>query len=163
MKTLSVWQPHASLIAIGAKGIETRGWATSFRGQLAIHASKAFSRKQRDIATSEPFWTHFHPVWAANFGDDRPILGAVIATCNLVDVLKIDEDGLFQVMRVNQAVVMHLLKAPLPDEPELSFGDYTPGRYAWILENVRPLPEPIPATGHQRLWNWEPPEGVEID
>jgi hypothetical protein len=24
------------------------------------------------------------------------------------------------------------------------------------------LPEPIPAKGHQGLWNWEPPEGVLI-
>lgn len=39
---------------------------------------------------------------------------------------------------------------------EYVFGDYTPGRYAWILEDVKQLPEPIPAKGHQGLWNWEP-------
>jgi hypothetical protein len=47
-----------------------------------------------------------------------------------------------------------------PTEQELLFGDYTPGRYAWILADVKRLPEPIPARGMQRLWNWTPPEGV---
>ena len=27
MKTVSLWQPYASLIAAGVKTIETRGWA----------------------------------------------------------------------------------------------------------------------------------------
>ena len=45
---------------------------------------------------------------------------------------------------------------------ELALGDYTPGRYAWKLANVKKLPEPIPAKGRQGLWNWEPPEGKEV-
>lgn len=40
MKALTLWQPWASLIAVGAKTIETRGWATNYRGPLAIHAAK---------------------------------------------------------------------------------------------------------------------------
>lgn len=40
---------------------------------------------------------------------------------------------------------------------ELAFGDYTPGRYAWMLENVRMI-EPVSAKGMQRLWNWWPLE-----
>lgn len=40
------------------------------------------------------------------------------------------------------------------DEREADFGDYTPGRYVWILANVRPI-EPVPAKGMQRLWEWE--------
>ncbi len=37
---------------------------------------------------------------------------------------------------------------------ELLFGDWTPGRYAWEFANMTMLPEPIPAKGGQRLWNW---------
>jgi hypothetical protein len=44
MKALSVMQPWATLIALGAKHIETRSWATSHRGQLAIHASSRMNR-----------------------------------------------------------------------------------------------------------------------
>ena len=38
---------------------------------------------------------------------------------------------------------------------EMLFGDWTPGRYAWELANVRLLPKPIRAKGAQRLWNWD--------
>jgi len=40
MKALSLRQPYASLIAIGKKTIETRTWATSYRGKLLIVSSK---------------------------------------------------------------------------------------------------------------------------
>lgn len=40
MKALSVWEPFATAIAVGAKRIETRTWPTSYRGPLAICASK---------------------------------------------------------------------------------------------------------------------------
>lgn len=35
-------------------------------------------------------------------------------------------------------------------------GDYTPGRYVWVLEGVRALERPVPARGMLGLWNWEP-------
>ena len=46
MKLLSLWEPWATLMAIGAKKIETRSWATSYRGWLAIQASKGGLSKQ---------------------------------------------------------------------------------------------------------------------
>ena len=42
MKALTLTQPWASLVAIGAKRIETRSWSTPYRGLLAIHAAKGF-------------------------------------------------------------------------------------------------------------------------
>lgn len=39
MKTLSVRQPWASLIAWGEKTIEHRSWSSTYRGPLLIHAS----------------------------------------------------------------------------------------------------------------------------
>ena len=41
MKALSVRQPWANLIASGAKTIETRLWATPYRGPLLIVSSKS--------------------------------------------------------------------------------------------------------------------------
>lgn len=32
MKAISLWQPWASAIAVGAKRVETRSWATKYRG-----------------------------------------------------------------------------------------------------------------------------------
>ena len=40
MKALSVKQPWASLIAVGAKTIECRSWPTKYRGELLIRSSK---------------------------------------------------------------------------------------------------------------------------
>lgn len=39
MKTLSVKQPHATLICAGIKRVENRTWTTDYRGRLLIHAS----------------------------------------------------------------------------------------------------------------------------
>jgi hypothetical protein len=57
--------------------------------------------------------------------------GYVIAVCLLVDCLRITEP---------------------PPEPERSFGVYAPGRFAWALEDPRPLAQPIPARGMLGLW-----------
>ncbi|GAA0361169.1 hypothetical protein GCM10009540_96120 [Streptomyces turgidiscabies] len=46
--------------------------------------------------------------------------------------------------------------------PEYYFGDYSDGRFAWELTEVKQLPQPIPAKGKQRLWNWEPGEGGRL-
>ncbi len=34
-------------------------------------------------------------------------------------------------------------------------GEYSVGRYAWILENVELLDKPILAKGHLGVWNYE--------
>jgi len=39
MRTLSLWQPWASLIYDGRKTTETRSWEMLYRGPLAIHAA----------------------------------------------------------------------------------------------------------------------------
>lgn len=88
--------------------------------------------------------------------------GSVVAIGNLVDCLKIEEDGLYAVLPASPNVGVLVLKAPLPEEPERSFGDYNPGRFAWILNDVRPLKTPIPAKGRQRLWNWDMPNNIQF-
>ena len=50
MLALSLWQPWASAIAVGAKVFETRHWATERRGLIAIHAAKRWTRDQRETA-----------------------------------------------------------------------------------------------------------------
>lgn len=41
-----------------------------------------------------------------------------------------------------------------PTELEIMFGDWTPGRWAWEMENVKLLPDPVPMRGSQGLWDW---------
>ncbi len=156
MKAITLYQPWASLVAIGKKKIETRGWATKYRGPLAIHAAK--DRQHWAMVHYEPFRSVFMD--ARLYRQDDLPYGAIIATCNLVEVCTITQDIL--VKPAEKWGTKEPCYLPLPDEPELSFGDYTPGRYAWILEDVRQLPEPIPAKGKQRLWTWEVPEEVVL-
>jgi hypothetical protein len=159
VKTLSLLQPWASLVAIGAKKIETRSWAaTKYRGPLAIHASARFWREDKELCRQEPFRT---PLFDAGlFVSEHCLrireyyqfpLGAVIAVCRLEAIYVIGEDHLIPVPNNGRL-------ADLPSDQELSFGDYTPGRYAWILSDVRPV-EPIPCKGRLGLWNL--PEGIE--
>jgi hypothetical protein len=164
MKAITLYQPFAALIAIGAKRIETRSWNTNYRGPLAIHVSKRVPPEYRSYCNwmHEPFATALKGVlWdkheaTMNFwGQETPgiqyqefkenlRLGCVIATCELVDCIQVPQIG----FRRNGLP---------PPEPELSFGDYTPGRYAWILVNVKPLETPIPAKGALGLWEWKQP------
>ena len=34
-------------------------------------------------------------------------------------------------------------------------GEYQEGRYAWILDNVKPLETPIKAKGQLSIWNYK--------
>jgi len=50
VKTLSIQQPWAALIAAGVKTIEVRTWRTEYRGPLLIHATKRSSfRRSPDV------------------------------------------------------------------------------------------------------------------
>jgi activating signal cointegrator 1 len=56
VKALSLHQPWATLIAIGAKRLETRGyWPYTHRGDLAIHAARRWTRDLRALCEQDPF------------------------------------------------------------------------------------------------------------
>lgn len=144
MKALTIWQPWAAALAAGIKVYETRSWPTKYRGTLAIHAaSKSFhvcwNRFTKDAARETicrrlELPTDFDS--EANFP-----LGCVLATAELVDCVEITPE----------------FAATLSSD-ELALGDYTPGRYAWKLVNVKKFANPVPVRGWQGLWNWEPEE-----
>lgn len=135
MKALTLTQPWATLVAIGAKWVETRSWGTNYRGPLAIHAAKGFPAEARDLLLREPFSSTLHR--AGVITSDLP-LGSVVAICRLLDCFEMTEEWIAAVK-----------------EPERSFGHYEPGRFAWILGKVERLAEPIPAKGSLGLWWWQ--------
>lgn len=185
-KAITIRQPHASLVALGVKQIETRSWATTYRGPLAIHAAK------RCVAGTTGEW---------HVEDDTPRrsdkqyllrgpaawpyrlpLGAVVATCELVDVVPIGRHGDWQRSRIDEypheGDLPHQQRGlwltgsrgyPESGKPETRwhggtperiedqrpYGDFAPGRFAWLLGDVKTLDKPIPATGRQGLWEWE--------
>jgi len=40
-----------------------------------------------------------------------------------------------------------------PEPLEIHFGDYSPGRFGWLLADIKALPEPIPCKGSLGLWD----------
>lgn len=153
MKALTITQPWATLIAIGAKRFETRGWSTPYRGPLAIHAGKNTKPVGgevglRRLCEMEPFRSVL-----AEAGID-PLLdlprGEIVAVVELVGCFPTDDIAgcrtSFEVARITQT---H------PCRHERALGDYSAGRFAWVMRSREPVIPSIPARGKQGLWETE--------
>jgi hypothetical protein len=151
MKALSLWQPWATLIAIGEKRFETRDWRTSYRGPLLIHAARAWNTEIRAACADGAIGDALERGRHSRTGLGLP-LGAIVATCRLVACHRMPEYG---------EDWSDLERRGLRGD-ELLFGDFSPGRYAWELADVCRLPQPIPAKGAQGLWEWAPPPGFPL-
>ena len=151
MKAISLWQPWAQLIALKEKKIETRSWPTKYRGPLAIQAA-VFMPKPNTIGMCVETFNAIHKaltsdVYPRGYNRDYLPRGAIVATCKLVACVRVignidDEQA-------------DLENGMTVKGNEYAFGDYSLGRYAWILEDIQALPEPIPAKGMQGLWEWK--------
>lgn len=164
MKAITIWQPWATLIAIGAKQYETRSWKTDYRGKIAIHTA-AKDPCRMPLLGLEEFEKAVKEVLPGCTWCQLP-KGKIIATAELVNVwyivahpgTNIDKAKHIPIGAESLTTDKH---APdfsdyfIPTEKEMLFGDWTPGRYAWELSNIQMLSEPIRAKGKQRLWNWE--------
>lgn len=129
MKVLSLTQPWATLICEGQKVIETRSWKTTYRGELYIHASMK-KINMHDEHTKELL--SLIPNANMNYGN-------IICKCKLVDCVYMDEEFLEKIKK---------------DKKEYLCGEYSEGRYAWVLEDIMPLDIPIPVKGHLGIWNY---------
>ena len=135
MKAITIRQPWATLIAVGAKQYETRSWRTTYLGPLAIHSSKTFNIHDRK-------WASFlsRPLAREGIGHISELpLGAIVAVCTLAVCIRTSET----------------LRKKL-DNSEKLYGNFADGRYAWRLTNVRLLAKPIATRGYQSLWTPNP-------
>jgi hypothetical protein len=152
MKAITLYHPWAMLVEIGWKEVETRDWYTGYRGPLAIHAGRHFTAQEGfDYAR---ICEHAHgllddPAWQNRALKDS--FGCIVAIGELVACLP----------TAFAAESAAKLKPPFVPargwDTERIMGNYAPGRWAWILRDVRPVVPYIPARGHQKLWNWTPP------
>lgn len=141
-KVISLFQPYASAIFIGdgLKKIETRGWSTNFRGSLLIHATLKPVHK---TLCELPRYLRDKIVSILNSAGVRFLIdlphGAIIGSIELIDCVPIEK-----------------LYGSVCDTPrERALGDWSPGRFGWIIKNPIAFEKPIPAKGHQGFWNWE--------
>jgi len=120
-RVLTICQPWAWAIAAGYKRVENRSWSTGYRGPLWIHAG--LNRR----------WMHaVGELRDAGFDvPDDLVFGAVVAVCELVDVVHYDQRNLFSDLRQDY---------------------FASGPECWVLTRIRPLSEPLSCSGKQGLW-----------
>jgi len=135
---VSLWQPWASLIAEGVKDKETRSWAApaSIVGRrIGIHAAKT-TQGLRDAARVPELWEECLEKLEWDAGGNLP-LGAIVAFATVAASRPVESC-----------------------EPDI-YGNYSLGRWAWVLKDVRKLDEPIPARGAQGIFKAELPIEME--
>lgn len=169
MKCLTIRQPYASLVAAGVKTIETRSWRTSYRGRIAIHAA---ARPMDDGGFKLMLAAGVSPSAALTAYSTNPDYGiprgAVVATAELVDCVPMVGNGVDfgdpDALNVPWGFYGHEGRVPnLPLElcqrvdrhnyritdvtEQEPFGDFAPGRWAWLLDDIKPVNERCP-------WCW---------
>ena len=127
MKVLSIKEPFATLVKDDVKMYETRSWKTNYRGEIYIHASKAMSKSENVEK-------------AMSYLKSELNQGYILCKRNLVDCIYMTEEFIQKIKN---------------DTNESDYGRYEVGRYAWKLELVEVLKEPIPAKGKLGIWNYE--------
>lgn len=153
---LSVQQPFASLIAWGEKRFETRGFQRGYRGPVVIcstvRKSNGMGRTLASVdeclmlpAFQEALAPHIDRPAGQNvvYASDLPY-GKALAMVDIIGCLpahKADEMGI-------------TLK-------ERAFGDYSLGRYFFMTNNLRRLPEPVPIKGQLGIFRITNPD-VEL-
>lgn len=174
VRALSLWQPWASLVAVGAKTIETRRHRTHYRGRLLIHAAKRIPTPERGPMFVGDFHVAQGGTWLHGPGVDVPMaFGAVVASCELLDCVPMvadydevassyDGPAALEVTSNGTLLLYPAWDSALYDEQirnvtaEAPFGDFSPGRFAWLLGDVKPTTERCP-----RCWGdgYEPGHG----
>lgn len=173
MKAITLTPPWGTLVAIGAKRIETRAWSTNYRGPLAIHQAKLLNGLRRrddevrvgtrelekrlaDLCDQDPFFPalrgHLSGYTAAERAKDLP-RGAIVAVVNLADCIRTEHVDIASWIRSHHLGHMAHPQLRALVEQERAFGDYTPGRYAWTFDRLVNLHDGIECAGGRGLWD----------
>lgn len=134
MKALSIKQPWAWAIFQAGKNVENRNWKTDFRGTIAVHASKKTTKAEYEDAVfymNSLFQAETQPPYPAIPELSELDFGVIVGTVEIVDCTF---------------------------NPNVS--PWFCGAYGFVLENPRPLIEPIPWNG--QLGFWTLPDHVEL-
>lgn len=132
MKCLMLKQPWAHLVAAGVKLAETRTWKTSYRGPLAIGASRDLDRDGEAYLRSR----------SIVFPHARDLAyGVVLATAHLSLIEPYRKD------------LEALGLCPFVEGER---------RYAWFLDDVKMLDTPVPVKGRLGLFDLPPSHALYV-
>jgi hypothetical protein len=180
VKALTLWEPWAALVSLNIKTIETRSWPTNYRGHLIVHAGTRWGPGCPDGATCHhsckarcwrtencsPLSTFPQDTWP-----DFPS-GAIVATAELIDCVPMHDTctnpipddlcyvtvyglALFRQQVIGDpSIASNVVTTDLTDQ--LPYGDFSLGRWAWLLDDIKPITERCPA-----CWGFMP-DGTPI-
>lgn len=149
VNVITLFQPWASLVVMGAKTFETRSWDTKYRGELFIHSSGVFTTAHKELCLRYPFNKYI----TGDLFKKMP-LGKIIGRVELTNTYTTQEAAykgrsskIFQ--RFNGNVEQ--------SDIEWQFGDYGADRFAWELANAVPFDEQhqIVIPGKLKIWKAE--------
>jgi len=147
MKCISLWQPWATLF-LGLKRYETRHWHTHYRGPLLIHAAKRRDGFARQLFRTADLQAALREMGIVSFDhsifEDLPF-GKIIGKVDLSDCSMVVDDEVGNFSRLENGALI--------TEPELSFGNFARGRFAWDAPKKWRFKEPIPFKGMQGFFN----------
>jgi activating signal cointegrator 1 len=162
MKALSLLQPWASACVVkrsqvgfnmAVKSIETRNWGTKYRGDLLIHASKGKSHFNKLAMNTKLIDYIESPEVDLGFHERDMPLGVIIGKVTLIDVVQfgvgeiIDHRGSNNSMTYFKGNMMWKIS-----DEEILLGDYSVGRYGWLLAHPILFDKPIPMKGKLGIW-----------
>lgn len=139
MKAITLYEPWASLMAIGAKVNETRPMRTNHRGDICIHAA------MNKAGASD--YTCGLAYEAMERRGIKPALhwGCIVAVVEFWDVQPSEnflcEGGETATLSPGNRIVI--------SSEEFSFGNYQSGRWIYRTRNLRRLKVPVKASGLQ--------------
>jgi hypothetical protein len=146
LKAITLWEPWATMMAIGAKVNETRGQRIHHRGPIAIHAAKNKGGASDEVTNAAIQAFHKRGL------EPKFNFGCIVAVVDLYEC-RMSEDFGFE--GVDKELIF-------VNNDEAGFGDYSPGRFIYRTRDLRPLPKPIPASGCQAL-HWTLPDSIEAE
>lgn len=130
MKTITIKQPYATLIAEGLKEYEFRTWKTKYRGDILIHAGKGIDKqamKKYEYLNLE------YPQ------------GCIIAKATLTDCIWIDKDARKMLKEKNANIYENII-------------NHTEWEgYGFQLKNIQKI-NPIPVNGKLSFWEYDFPQ-----
>jgi len=127
MKTLTIKQPFASLIAEGYKEYEFRTWKTKYRGEILIHAGKSIDKeamKRFEYLNLE------YPI------------GKIIAKATITDCVEIDEKMKEKLQKLDEKIYHGAIT---------KHGEKN--EYGFKLENIKKI-TPIETKGALSFWEF---------
>ena len=153
MNALTLTQPWATLVALGAKRIETRSWAR--RGieekPLAIHAAKGFPRFAQNLCNEAGLIN-----LALREGRENMCIAGAGALSKILPLSVVVATRILPItsFKTIQIQAREYCGIEITDDEE-AFGDYGPERFAWVLTDVVALRTPTEARGSLGIWDWK--------